>query len=720
MNESFTAELEHITYQNEENGYTVARMHRLDSDEIFTAIGYFAGLGEGETMEIRGSWKTHSKFGRQFVVDSFEFREPQTEQAIESYLAAGTVSGVGPATAKAIVQAFGEQTIEVLDREPHRLTEIPGIGSKRAETIASGWRQQRGTRRVLIYLHGFGLGGAVAGRIYREYGESAVDEIERNPYKLVETVRGVGFLTADRIAEKLGIEPDSPIRLRSGIMHAMIEAEDRGHTCLPHDRILGSAVRFLGVEQYLIEPILDDLVGEGAIITQEQGERKFYYSPRCFRAETIVCEAIRIMGAQAVSDELVNITAERIREFERARGVSLSSDQMQAVAQSVKSRMTIITGGPGTGKTTVIASIVELMKSAGMKVILAAPTGRAGKRMSEATGHPASTIHRLLGWNFQEGGFLHNSSRPVEGDVFIIDEVSMVDLPLMASLLEALPRDCHLVLVGDEDQLPSIGPGRVLRDLISSEKIAVVRLREVFRQATNSLIITNAYNVRDGKMPEVRDESQGESDFYFIRQSSPEKVKEMIAVLAVERLKQKFGIDPMTDLQVITPMNKGSCGTRALNELLQGCLNPDGQPLTFGRRDLRRGDRVMQLRNDYEKDVFNGDIGIVDDFDSELRVVLVDFEGRLVQYESEELDDLEAAYAVTVHKSQGSEYPAVIVPLLAEHSVMLQRNLLYTALTRGKQVVILIGELEAVRRAVTSRKLQSRYSRLGERLAAYS
>ncbi len=739
MSETITGELEYISYHSEESGYTVARFREGGSGETLTVVGHLTGVQAGEFLRLTGTWKQHPRFGRQFAVETCEFIYPETLEGIEKYLGSGAIKSVGPKTAEKIVAAFGHRTLKVIEEEPDLLIQVPGLGARRVEVIRQAWQEQREVRRVMVLLRSFGLGGALSARIYREYGANAVEAVRQNPYQLAEQVRGIGFLTADRIAQSLGMKADSPLRLASGLVFAMEQAEDRGHTCLPVDRLLEKAADLLKVEPERLKPVLEEMVSLGRLAVEQDGagQNRFVYSARCHWAETIVAQVLGrwFSGGRTLDLFGRNHSGEpwfaALNDFERENGIELTVDQTAAVLGVLRDRVSVITGGPGTGKTTIIAAFIRLMQLERVQVVLAAPTGRAAKRLSETTGLPASTIHRLLGWSFQEGRFLHHAGRPLEGEVFVVDEVSMVDLPLFASLLAALPPDAVLILVGDVDQLPSIGPGKVLADLIESRTLPVYRLHEVFRQARSSLIILNAHRVRRGLMP-VDPRSDGEipapdtemevkgiePDFFLLRQTDPEKVREAVAGLAAERLTARFGIDPLLDLQVITPMNKGPCGTRALNELLQQVLNPRGHRIPFTGRRMCLGDRVMQLRNDYEKDVFNGDIGQVSAFEPELQTVTVDFDGRPVKYESYELEDVDIAYAVTVHKSQGSEYPAVIICLLSEHFVMLQRNLLYTAISRGKKVVVLVGDPAAIGRAVENARVQFRYTRLAKRLQA--
>ncbi len=731
--------LDYISYRNEENDYTVARFVEQSGGESLTVVGHLAGVNEGEHLRLTGVWKNHPRFGRQFQVESYEFIHPETVEGIEKYLASGLIRGVGPVTAERIVSAFGGKTLEVIDREPERLSEVPGLGAKRIALIRDAWQEQRGIRRAMVFLQGHGLGGSLAARIWKVYREKTVELVSQNPYCLVDDIQGIGFATADRIAGNLGVLPDSPLRLASGLEYSIETFEGRGHTCAPLDRMLDEGSRLLGVNIETLRPALENLVQAGRLIVRNDlvSGAVFIYSSRCYHAEENAVsriESILNTGKELLPDYGLAGWDKELKTFEQENGLCLSSGQMEAIRGALRDRIAVITGGPGTGKTTVVAALIDVAEKARIRVVLAAPTGRAAKRMSETSGgRAASTIHRLLGWSFQDGQFLHNRIRPLEGEIFVLDEVSMVDLPLFASFLDAIPYGAALILVGDVDQLPSIGPGTVLKDLIESGVLPVYRLDEIFRQAGQSLIIRNAHRIRRGMVPLERDPEldtgnlsvegePGRRDFFLMPQNDPDTLREQIVRLITERLEPAFGVDPASGLQVITPMNKGLCGTRALNQLLQQALNPEGRKVTFTARDLRIGDRVMQLRNDYEKDVFNGDVGRIVSFDSEEQNLRVDFDGRLVGYAGLELDDLELAYAVTVHKSQGSEYPAVIVVLLSEHYVMLQRNLLYTAISRGRKVVVLAGDPKAVAVAVGNARMSVRYTRLAallrERLTA--
>ncbi|MBW7996238.1 MAG: ATP-dependent RecD-like DNA helicase [Candidatus Glassbacteria bacterium] len=731
LSDTISGYLETITFRNEENGYTIARLHSEADSAPVTIVGHLSGVNEGETLRLCGEWKQHPRFGRQFQVDSFEFVNPDTEQGIERYLGSGLIKGIGPVIAERIVAAFGRETLEVIENRTELLKTVPGLGKKKVARIKEAWGEQREIRRLMIFLQGHGIGGALAARIFRRYRDRGVEAVSRDPYALAREVRGIGFATADRIARSLGFAPDNPARLESGLVYTGELAADRGHTSLPLKLFLRRASELLEVDAGMLEEVLNRLADLGRLELENGDDGTHVYTSECHWAEITVADNLKRLMEQTGLD-LDNSHPsgcsglDTIAKFERSRRLKLSANQRRAIDGAFGERVCIITGGPGTGKTTLVAALVALADQLGITAVLAAPTGRAAKRMSEATGSAASTIHRMLGWSFSEGSFLHNQQRRLKGDLFVIDEVSMVDIKLMASLLEALPDGAVLVLMGDSDQLPSIGPGRVLADLIGSGKIPTFRLEEIFRQAGRSRIVQNAHRVRQGQMPEgappLEDQesdsglSPGENDFFIVNQRDPLKAREMLVKLAGERLAARFGIDPASQLQVITPMNRGECGTRELNRALQAELNPAGAKITFTGGGFRVGDRVMQVRNDYEKDVFNGDVGRIVSAESESQTVLVDYDGRLVAYEGMELDDLNMEYAVTVHKSQGSEYPAVLIILLPEHRVMLQRNLLYTAISRGKNLVVLIGDPSAVKRAVSNTRVQLRHTRLAARL----
>jgi exodeoxyribonuclease V alpha subunit len=748
--------VERIIYSNEENHYTVAQLvpesrHRA---EPITITGNLAALNEGETVKALGRWINHKQFGRQFAVEKFESVLPRTIVGIKKYLGSGLVKGIGQTFADRIVDKFGDQTLEIIDHFSARLREVDGIGPERAKWIKEAWTAQKTVRDIMIFLQGHGVGSAHAAKIFKQYGENAIAVVRENPYRLAKDITGIGFRTADGIAAKLGIARDSIHRLKAGVVHTLERATDEGHTCLPRERLIEAARELLEAEIAPTENAVDLLALSGDVVIEEE----FIYLAGLCKAERGV--ASKISDLKSARLELPPIDVDKAIAWVQSRhgGIELAAAQQQAIRTALTSKLSVITGGPGVGKTTIVNSIVKILQAKNCQVLLAAPTGRAAKRMSEATGATAQTIHRLLKYDPHEGGFTHNERRPLKGDMLIIDETSMLDVPLAYHLLKAIPLSASVVFVGDVDQLPSVGPGNFLGDLIESGTVPVVRLTEIFRQAKDSLIITNAHRVNEGQMPIIETvgaaspprltsiSSPGRggdaaptitrpSDFFFIEEEIPDKVLANIKTLCAERVPKKFGFDSMRDIQVLTPMHKGVCGSENLNRELQAALNPSGPSVQRFGRTYRVGDRVMQIRNNYDKDVFNGDLGRVKRIDLVEQQVVVEMENvggtvvprpgrgteaaptfREISYDFTDLDELMPAYAISVHKSQGNEYPAVIVPLLTQHYVLLQRNLLYTAITRGKQLVILIGSRKALAIAVRNNKTTARFSRLRERL----
>jgi exodeoxyribonuclease V alpha subunit len=711
--------LERVIYSNEENHYMVAQLlpeggtRRM---EPIIIVGNLAALNVGETVRAQGRWTNHKQFGRQFAVERFESVLPRSVVGIKKYLGSGLIKGIGDTFADRIVEKFGERTLEVIDLFSARLREVDGIGPERAKRIKEAWTAQKSVRDIMIFLQGHGIGSAHAAKIYKQYGENAIAVVRENPYRLAKDISGIGFRTADGIAANLGIEKDSIHRLKAGVVHTLERATDEGHTCLPRERLVEAARELLEAEVAPVENAIKLLALGGDAIVEDD----IVYLTRLYKAERGV--AAKIHELRASPPTLPSIDLDKALIWvQQKTSVELAVAQQNAIKTALTSKISVITGGPGVGKTTIVNSIVKILRAKNSKVLLAAPTGRAAKRMSEATGAPAQTIHRLLKYEPHEGGFTHNERRPLKGDMIIIDETSMLDIPLAYHLLKAIPLAASVVFVGDVDQLPSVGPGNFLRDLIDSDRVPVVRLTEIFRQAKNSFIITNAHRVNEGQMP-VLDAPQ-ESDFFFIAEEQPEKVLATIKTLCHERVPKKFGFDPMRDVQVLTPMHKGLCGSENLNRELQATLNPTGPSVQRFGRTYRVGDRVMQVRNNYDKDVFNGDLGRVKRLDLIEQQVIVEVDepgskdsSREVPYEFTDMDELLPAYAISVHKSQGNEYPCVIVPLLTQHFVLLQRNLLYTAITRGKKLVILVGSKKALAIAIRNNKTAARFSRLRERL----
>jgi exodeoxyribonuclease V alpha subunit len=713
--DSLEGVVERILYANEENNYTVAQLlpEGRGRQEPVTIVGNLAALNIGECVRAQGRWSTHKKFGRQFAVEKFESILPRTVVGIKKYLGSGLVKGIGERYAERIVEKFGEKTFEVIDQFSAKLRDVEGIGPERARRIREAWVQQKSVRDIMIFLQGHGIGSAHAAKIFKQYGENAILVVRENPYRLAKDITGIGFKTADGIASKLGIAADSIHRLKAGAIHALETATSDGHCCLPREMLTQTAAELLGVELCPVENAIRLLAVTADIVI----ENEFVYLAHLHRAERGVAAKVRDLLGAKIGLPSLDLDKALAWVQEKTR-VDLADAQQQAVRMALASKLSVITGGPGVGKTTIVNSIVKILKAKGCEVLLAAPTGRAAKRMSEATGHTAQTIHRLLRYDPHEGGFTMNERRPLKGDMVIIDETSMLDVPLAYHLLKAIPVTASVVFVGDVDQLPSVGPGSFLGDMICSGIVPVARLTEIYRQAKNSFIITNAHRVNEGQMPVF--DAPEESDFFFIQQDDPEKALATIRALCAERVPSKFRLDPMRDIQVLTPMHKGVCGSENLNRELAAALNPTGPHTQRFGRTLRVGDRVMQTRNNYDKDVFNGDLGRVKRLDLVDQQLIVEIDEREVAYEFDELDELLPAYAISVHKSQGNEYPCVIVPILTQHFVLLQRNLLYTAITRGRKLVILVGSKKALAIAIRNNRTAARHSQLTERLRAKS
>jgi exodeoxyribonuclease V alpha subunit len=709
--------VESLLFTNEETGYAVVRFR--SGGRLLTAVGSLAAVVPGERLHLRGRWSNHPRFGRQFAVEACEAHAPATVEGIERYLASGLIPGIGSRLAGRIVRAFGEQTLEVLDGEPGRLSEVEGIGRKRIEALTQAWKQQREIRKVMIFLQSHGAGAALAAKIYKRYGDHSVAVVRDNPYHLALDVAGVGFLTADRIARALGVEADSPSRAQAGVLHTLEECGAEGHLYCPRTALIQKSQKLLEIDRQIITDAVESLAREGRLIVEEPPDRKAdpaVYLPAFHTAETGI--ALLLSQLQRTPREARRIDGGKAAAWAQERmDIVLAEKQREALRTALESKIMVITGGPGTGKTTIIRALLLILRRAGMRFLQAAPTGRAAKRMQEAGGEEARTIHRLLEYSPREGEFKRNQGNPLQCQWLILDEASMIDALLMYHLLKALPPQSSLVLVGDADQLPSVGPGSVLNDIIRSGSVPVVELNEIFRQAQASRIVVNAHRINIGLMPEKQPE-RGDEDFFFIRREDPEQVVRLILELCLKRIPSRFGMDPVEEVQVLSPMHRGPAGVTNLNRVLQEALNPHAPELLHGERRFRQGDKVMQIRNNYDKEVFNGDIGRVEAIDTEARTVTVRYEDRRVRYDSTELDEITLAYAVSVHKSQGSEFPAVILPVLTQHYLLLQRNLLYTAVTRGKRLVILIGTRKALAIALKNTETHERYTGLRARLAA--
>jgi len=709
--------LERIVFFNEENSFTVARLQVAGRRELVTIIGALPSPMPGETLRLKGEWILDAKFGEQFRVDSCFSVLPATITGIEKYLGSGFVKGIGPIMARRLVARFGIETLNIIDESPERAQEVDGIGPVRSERIANAWQEHREIREVMIFLQGQGVSPTYAVKVYKKYGDRAISIVKENPYRLALDISGIGFKTADKIARNMGIDPGSQIRAEAGIIHVLSELVDEGHVYYPYEELKGKAASLLEVDEALLNTAVAALAEERRVVVEEcQGVGSVYLTP-LHVAEANVAKRLKILLESP--KQFFQIDMEKAIEWvQQTNGITLAEMQKEALRRAIVGKVLVLTGGPGTGKTTLVNSLIRILEKKRQRIALASPTGRAAKRLSEVTGREAKTIHRLLEYSPTEGSFKRNEDNPLDADLVIVDEVSMVDILLMNHLLKAIPPEATLLLVGDVDQLPSVGPGNVLNDIIASGQVETVRLTDIFRQAQESLIVVNAHRVNRGEFPQITSPKGRQADFYFIERDDPEKTLELIKELCVHRLPRAFYLNPVDDIQVMTPMHKGVAGVANLNAELQTLLNPEGEAITRGGRSFRTGDKVMQIRNNYEKEVFNGDIGRAVKIDLEEQKLLVRFEDRVVSYEWSDLDELVLAYAISIHKSQGSEYPAVVVPLLSQHYVMLQRNLLYTAITRAKRLVILVGSKRAIAMAVRNNKVQHRYTALSARLVA--
>ena len=698
--------VERITYQNPENGYSVLKVKVKGYNDLVTLVGNLLEVPVGSVLLCRGEWKVDKRYGSQFVAATWEETMPATVYGIEKYLGSGLVKGIGPRFARAIVQRFGTETIDIIETEIERLYEVPNIGRKRVAKIRESWEKQKDIKNVMLFLQGYGVSTAYAAKIYREYGKESIDKVRENPYRLADDIWGIGFKTADGIAAKMGYEKEDPRRCRSGILYTLGQLSDEGHVYAGEEQLVKTAGQLLEAGETAIRDTLAGMLQAEDLILDKDA----IYLPPFYHAECGTSRRLRDLAestGRSLFDGLFDpssLTAET--------GIEYDEVQLAAIRQAVTSKVMVLTGGPGTGKTTTTQGIIAALKKAGLRVLLAAPTGRAAKRMSEATGMEAKTIHRLLEYNPQDG-YKRNDENPLEGDALIVDECSMIDILLMNNLLKAVPVGMRLVFVGDIDQLPSVGAGNVLRDIIDSQRIPVVRLVCIFRQAQKSRIVMNAHTINQGRFP---DTSNGrDTDFFFMREDDPERAAETIVRLVKERLPRAYRESP-DRIQVLTPMQRGVVGAANLNLLLQQALNPSGPSLNRGGYTYRQGDRVMQQRNNYDKDVFNGDLGYIREVDTEERTLKVDFDGKWVEYDVTELDELTLAYATTIHKAQGSEYPIVVMPVLMTHFVMLQRNLIYTGITRAKKICVLLGAAKALAYAVRNVSVLKRNTRLKERL----
>ncbi len=730
--------LSKIRYESDDGTFSVAELEPASTDEqgwnpsTITLVGNLQQIQPGAHVEVEGEWTHDPTYGRQFSVDQIRSTPPTTKEGIETYLSSGMIEGIGPKLAERIVETFGADTLDILDAEPERITEVDGIGDVRGDRIVEAWEDQRAVRRVMVFLQSHGVTPGRAMRIWKEYGPRAVQVLQDNPYQLAEDVWGIGFKTADNIARELGIEPEADERLRAGLLYELRGAGDEGHMFLPFEELLERAAETLAIDGRPLEPErlrgpLDQLRQTELVVVEpgsDGGDVTAAYRAPAYGAEVGAANHIRRLmgqtswldGAQGAGAE--QALGEHLRAVESELGFELADAQRRAAVAAWRDDIVVITGGPGTGKTTIVDTVCKIGARLGRDIALAAPTGRAAKRLSQASEREAQTLHRLLEYSFEEHGFQRNEDNPLEVDLLVVDEASMLDTFLLHSVVKALPNDASLLLVGDVDQLPSVGPGDVLSDLIDSGAVPVVRLTDVFRQAEQSAIVVNAHRINDGEMPVVPERRNEELvDFYTIQTEEPTEARARILDLVDDRIPDAFGFDPVDDIQVLSPMHRGDVGCGRLNDAIQARLHPEKEGLERAGSTWKVGDRVMQMRNNYDLEVFNGDVGRVREINEADEEMLVDYEGRTVPYTFDQLDELSLAYAITVHKSQGSEYPVVIIPVVTQHYIMLQRNLLYTAVTRAEQLVVLVGSRRAVQIAVDNDEARHRYTRLDRRVA---
>ena len=724
MHVSLKGQIERITYTNDENGYTVAKVKVSDRKDLVTVVGMLLVPTPGEVIEMKGNWMNHPRYGEQFKVEHYKSLVPASVYGIEKYLGSGLIKGIGPIMAGRIVKKFGEETLEVIEKEIEKLAEVDGIGQKRIKMIKKAWEDQKEIREVMIFLQTHGVGSGYATKIFKQYGSRSIQVVKQNPYRLATDIFGIGFISADRIAEKLGFARDSELRAEAGILYVLHQLSDEGHVYYPYEPLVKRCQEILGVDREVIVKALGPIAAAKMIVIEDLkgdiedfGEKgKAVYLAKFHLSETSIVTRIKSLIKSPKSIRKID-SDKAIDWVQKQLAITLAKRQVEAIKCAAENKVMVITGGPGTGKTTIINAILKIFSKLRVKIMLAAPTGRAAKRMSEATGHEAKTIHRMLEYSIQKGGFQKNEEKPLDCDLLVVDEASMIDTILMHHLLKAIPSGATFILVGDVNQLPSVGAGNVLKDIIASGQMQVVVLNEIFRQAKESLIIVNAHKINSGVLPSFKSSGQKLADFYFIEQEDPEEVLGIILELAEERIPRRFGFDPVDDIQVLTPMHKGIVGAGNLNVELQKVLNPVENGVLRGGFSFRVNDKVMQIKNNYDKEVFNGDIGRITSIDPENQELTISFDEQVVPYDYTDLDEIVLAYAVSVHKSQGSEYPAVVIPILTQHYILLQRNLVYTAVTRGRALVVMVGTTKALAIGVKNDKTQKRYTYLRQRLS---
>ena len=714
-------QIDRITFTDEESGFTIARVLVSGRHEPVTVVGTLMAPTPGEILDMTGEWSNHPRFGRQFKVSQYQTSVPATVSGIRKYLGSGMIRGLGPVMAGRIVDKFGIRTLDVIDSQVHRLSEVEGIGKKRIAMISKAWEGQSEIRSVMLFLHSHGVSTGYASKVFRQYGNQSINVVKQNPYRLATDIVGIGFLTADQIAGKLGFDQNSSLRVEAGILYVLDQLSNEGHVYFPSKPLVSKCCDILGVDREPVIQGLGRLAADQKLVIEDiretpdafQANHKAVYLARFHICETGIARQLKalVRGSKSIRDI---DSAKAIAWVQRQLSLTLAENQSKAVAWAVANKVMVITGGPGTGKTTIINAVLKIFTRLKADISLAAPTGRAAKRMSEATGLEAKTIHRLLEYSLQKGGFQRNEDKPLECDVLVIDEASMIDTILMYHLLKGVSSFATVILVGDINQLPAVGAGNVLADIIASSVVPVVTLDKIFRQAQSSQIVVNAHRINQGRNLPVHagPANDFDNDFYFIEQEDPEKVLDIILELAKNRIPRRFGFDPVDDIQILAPMHRGIVGAGNLNRQLQAALNPGEGGVTHGERTFRVNDKVMQIRNNYDKDVFNGDIGRVAAIAWESREITAHIDGREIVYDFGELDEIVPAYAVSVHKSQGSEYPVVIIPIVTQHYILLQRNLIYTAITRGKKMVVIVGSRKAMAIGINNNKTRRRFTRL--------
>jgi exodeoxyribonuclease V alpha subunit len=721
-----SGQIERITYNNDENGFTIARVKVYGQRDLVTIVGNLMAPNPGEILKMRGEWANHPKFGEQFKVVEYETKVPATVYGIQKYLGSGLIKGLGPVMAKRIVNKFGKETLDVIENEINKLVQVEGIGKKRTAMIKNAWDEQKEIRDVMIFLQAHGVSSGYATKIFKEYGNMSIAVVKENPFRLATDIFGIGFVTADSIAEKLGFPKDSGQRIEAGILYVLHKLSDEGHVYYPYEKLILQSREILSVERAVVVKALGILAADRKIVFEDlnnsieefKENNKAVYLAKFHLCETGISD--RLMTLALSPKSIRNVDSDKAIDWvQKQLSITLAKNQVSAVRSSLKKKVMVITGGPGTGKTTIINAILKVFSRLRVRIMLAAPTGRAAKRMSETTGFEARTIHRLLEYSFAKGGFRKNEKRPLSCDLLVVDEASMIDTILMYHLLKAVPSGATFILVGDVNQLPSVGAGNILKDIIESNAVPVAWLNEIFRQAKESRIIVNAHKINQGVIPSFENSRLHgqDNDFYFIQQEDPGRVLEIILELVKVRIPQRFGFDPVDDIQVLTPMHKGMAGAGNLNRELQKMLNPGPEGVIRGDRNYRVNDKVMQVRNNYDKNVFNGDIGRITQIYPENQQLVISFDDREITFDFSDLDEIVLAYAVSVHKSQGSEFPAVVIPVLTQHYILLQRNLIYTAVTRGQKLVVMVGTRKALAIGVKNDKTKKRFTYLRHRLS---